>query len=167
MEACLAGWLVTYGVHRIHGITSLDLARVVAAFARRLFCPKQLASAQVKNEFTRLESFFRTRLPSLQTRRIDSLTSKALWCCYPDSVPILDNFAERALQTLSRMQWISVWKRRKVATSTLSDAWFALSNGMTDVLAKVAVENGTSPARVLDNFLWWLGQDGFETRDAA
>ena len=36
-------------------------------------------------------------------RSFASLASKALWLCYPDSVPILDRFVESAVQILTKL----------------------------------------------------------------
>jgi hypothetical protein len=36
-------------------------------------------------------------------RDVTSLTSKALWCCFPEDVPIFDNNAVSALRFLSRL----------------------------------------------------------------
>ena len=48
--------------------------------------------------------------PSRKTGRlrdVTSLTSKALWCCYPQDVPMFDDYAVRALQVISRLFRIS------------------------------------------------------------
>ena len=51
-------------------------------------------------------------------RSLTSLTSKALWCCYPDAIPIFDSYARRALWVLSRlMGWLGLGTPRNTVGS--------------------------------------------------
>jgi hypothetical protein len=62
--------------------------------------------ASIVSEYKKLEVRIQPFAPHAKAggqRKVTSLTSKALWCCYPHDVPIFDNNAERSLQMLSRL----------------------------------------------------------------
>jgi hypothetical protein len=107
--------------------------------------------------FVQLESLL-SKLNSSKgrTHGLVSLASKALWCCYPESVPIYDKNAEDALRVLGRLIDGLPQIGRTCEYNDFLCAWFQLH-------AKLKVIDST-PAhirykiRVLDRYLWTLGQ---------
>jgi hypothetical protein len=113
-------------------------------------------------EYSRLEG--RIREVSLLTRSgkprgIQSLTSKALWCCYPHDVRIFDSYAQRALYVISKLNgykceddssykdFIEVWDQAYAQVQSIVE-----SPELGQYLYKV---------RIFDRFLWHLGQRKF------
>ena len=95
-----------YRVHRIKGGVG-EVARVIVDFADER---EQLAPgcdyAAILQQFEMLYGRCSAVVPQKEDgsrRDITSLTSKALWVCYPDIIPIYDNYAEQALQVISRL----------------------------------------------------------------
>jgi hypothetical protein len=163
----VADWLIYYKVHRIKSATAIQLASVVLQYAdSHPSRSAPLSIDQIKEEFRHLRKSF---LDSLgfenhyeDAPEIDSLTSKALWCCYPSQIPILDRFAEDSLRVLTRLCGISVTPNRSRFDSFI-EAWFALYRKLKPGIESASLEGYSYKVRVLDQLLWWLGQDSFET----
>lgn len=100
-------------------------------------------------------------------RSFNSLASKALWLCYPSSVPILDDFTQSALSVISKLEadttslpetdsdyrkFVHLWK-------TLYDRYAAALN---------EIDIGTYPyrVRIFDKILWLLGEPRYGRRTA-
>ena len=164
--ASMAEWLRAYGVHRIPGVTASGLAAVVIAYADDSSLGRNagLTIPELINEFDQLRSNFKLYLhtvaPAAEGRAIESLTSKALWCCYPFSTPILDHYAENAVRMLCRLQGQKLTSRGH-RYSDFVDAWLNLY-----ALVESSIPSDASPlfpykVRVFDHMLWWLGQDNY------
>ena len=162
----VVGWLHSYSVLRtITPSTSRLLANNLLDYADTLHPGLRLfGPTQIKEEFLRLEGFLRQGASlfgkSDAPRRIDSLTSKALWCCYPHDVPMLDGNAELSLKVIARFCNVTVVSGQTRYASFV-DAWFQVYR---DVEPFIDLENYNGlryKVRVLDSFLWWAGQQSF------
>ena len=107
-------------------------------------------------------------------RDITSLTSKALWVCYPDVVPIYDNYAERALQVISHLMPLNLHEaeaqRARAAKkyAPFLDIWLQLYEQAAQVIrSAAAAANYPYDVRVLDKMLWLIGRPGYGAEKGA
>lgn len=100
--------------------------------------------AEIIRECSRLRDRIQPLAPlapkSKRQREVMSLTSKALWLCYPNDVPIFDDYALRAIQVISKI--CRIW--------------------ILPVIEKSDLHGYQYKMRVLDGFLWRLGKPDFE-----
>lgn len=164
--ASMAEWLRAYGVHRIPGVTASGLASIVIAYAddRSLGRDVGMTIPELLNEFDQLRSKFKLYLhtvaPAAERRAIESLTSKALWCCYPSSTPILDHYAENAVRMLCRLQGQKLTSNGQ-RYADFVDAWFNLYALVESSIPSDALSFFPYKVRLFDHMLWWLGQDNY------
>jgi hypothetical protein len=115
-------------------------------------------------EYGKLEGLIHQVVPlnpkSGKPREITSLTSKALWCCYPGDIPILDGYAERALQVISRICNLAPAPDQPRFAAFI-EVWFQVYDEITPVIEQANLGGFTYKIRVLDWLLWDLGQPKF------
>lgn len=100
------------------------------------------------------------RTNSGKERNVISLTSKALWCCYPEDVPIFDRNAASALAVLSRLyHWPPRLYRGEYAAFV--DVWLRAYEEIDSVIGEADLPKGTRKVRIVDGVLWYLGQVGY------
>jgi hypothetical protein len=125
-----------------------------------------LSKELIISEYEKLRERIRHVAPLRPTtgkrREVTSLTSKALWCCYPYSVPIFDGYALRALHVISRLSNMTIEKNSS-EYARFVDAWFQVYAKVEPVIELAHLDNYSYKVRVLDKFLWFLGQPNFET----
>ncbi len=153
-------WLHFMKVVRFNGKQlGLELSEGVIDFYDDPSRPKVIAAntSSLMGAFGQLQDRLSTlRKSNGKNGGITSLTSKSLWCCYPESVPIYDGNAEDALRVLGRVINGLPQLGRRCKYQDFLDAWF-------DLHAKLQVTTFT-PAhikykiRALDRYLWTLGQ---------
>jgi len=116
-------------------------------------------------EFRHLEETLRRNADLVtkggQSRRIESLTSKALWCCYPLDVPIMDAFAEAALRVIARLIGVTI-THKPTRYDQFAELWFKIYELVQPKVIDFAMHNPAYPVRVFDRYLWWLGQNSYE-----
>lgn len=89
-----------------------------------------------------------------------SLTSKALWCCYPHDVPIFDRNAASALRVISRLcHMVPAPKQPEYACFV--DVWLQVYNEVEPVIRPEDLSDCPYKVRALDRLLWYLGQGSF------
>jgi hypothetical protein len=118
---------------------------------------------RVVSGFNRLERRISEVAPHTKTgktRVLTSLTSKALWCCYPDDVPIFDNNAVSALRLISRLCRMAPGPKQSEYASFV-EVWFRVYNEVEPVISLADLSNCPYKVRVLDRLLWYLGQGSF------
>jgi len=99
-------------------------------------------------------------------RDVTSLASKALWCCYPDDVPIFDKNAANALGVISRLcHWAPGPGQSEYAS--FIDVWFRVYDEVEPVIDQAEPSNCPHKVRVLDSILWYLGKNGFYNGSAG
>src|SRR6185437_2037566 len=122
-----------------------------------------LDKEKIVAEFDRLHERIKSeapRTPAGDLRGITSLTSKALWCCYPSDVPIFDANALRALEVLSRICGIGPAPGQSEFASFV-DVWLQMYKEVEPVIQAADLSDCPYKVRVLDRLLWYLGQPGF------
>lgn len=103
---------------------------------------------------------FAPRTKNGEERDVTSLTSKALWCCYPDAVPIFDNNAAGALRVIGRLcHFAPVPKQSKYACFV--DLWLKVYAELEPVISDADLSGCPYRVRLLDRLLWYLGQSSF------
>lgn len=162
-------WLISYKVLHYYSLEDgRNIAEQVVKFAdnrtkKDLDQDKDL----VIQEFSALGKLILTVAPlapkSGKPRELTSLTSKALWCCYPYDVPIFDNYTKRALQVISRICGLKPEPSHS-GYGAFVDVWFQVYDEIKPILGQEKLSGFTYKVRVLDWLLWDLGQPSFETR---
>ena len=118
---------------------------------------------KIVNEFDKLGDCINEDVPQNRTgksRVVTSLTSKALWCCYPNDVPIFDRNAVRALGVISRVCHLAPGRNQSEYASFV-DVWLQVYSQVECVIQPADLSDCPYKVRALDRLLWYLGQDGF------
>jgi len=97
-----------------------------------------------------------------EPREVTSLTSKALWCCYPHDVPILDSHAAGALRVISRLSNMAP-EPNPSEYACFADVWFQVYGEIQSVIDEADLGGHPYRVRVLDKLLWYLGQPTFDS----
>ena len=111
---------------------------------------------RIVSEFNKLKDRFGRVTP----RRLTSLTSKALWCCYPDDIPIFDRNAAYALKVISRLCHLAPGPGQG-EYACFVDIWFQVYSEVEPVINREDLADCPYKIRVLDRLLWHLGQNTF------
>jgi hypothetical protein len=155
-------WLRYYGVLR--GLTEGDrnaVANVIVDFAdARGPMVSPFSQVEILEKFNDLHNRCTLgvrRNKDETARNLTSLTSKALWCCYPEDIPIFDSYAQRALWILSRLMGIPQPADATVYGRFVS-VWFPLYRGIERTLEDARLGNYRYKVRVFDRILWIIGQ---------
>jgi hypothetical protein len=128
-----------------------------------------LDRSEILQEFVRLHSCIKAVAPVTRNgkqRDTLSLTSKALWCCYPEDVPIYDANAVRALGVISRISGFAPTLDRSEhsAYAEFIDVWLQLYWRIEAEIRREDLIDYPYKIRVLDRLLWYLGKPGFFDR---
>jgi len=121
--------------------------------------------SQILSEYERLRERLQPAAPvskSGKLRKITSLTSKALWCCYPEDVPIFDDYAQRALQIIGRLCRIAP-EAKQSEFGSFVDVWLQLYELIEPVIDQADLKGFPYKIRVLDGLLWYLGKPSFDS----
>lgn len=107
-EEQVRNWLYYYHVLRSYPIdASRKIASKIVEFSDQRESDVLAGKPQIFSEYMKLKDYLQPFVPPApktgDPRNITSLTSKALWCCYPHSVPIYDDYSARALQVICRI----------------------------------------------------------------
>jgi hypothetical protein len=161
----LVEWLNHYKV--LMGLSSdsrTAIAHQIIAFAdERLEKSLHREKNRIVSEFNKLGARISTVVPLTaagRRRDITSLASKALWCCYPDDVPIYDKNSASALGVISRLcHWAPGPDQSGYAC--FIDVWFRAYDEVEPAIDQADPSDCPHKVRVLDSLLWYLGQNGF------
>ncbi len=92
-------------------------------------------------------------------RHVNSLCSKALWCCYPESVPIYDVNAYRSIAALSRLLQLPTTRVDKGYVAYVSQ-WMAVYRRLEPCFSDARqIARFGWKVRFFDRFLWHLTSD--------
>jgi hypothetical protein len=161
----LIDWLNRYRV--LMGLPSdgreLIAGQVIAFADEREKEPLRQDRDKILSEFDQLEDRIRRVVPRTRANRdreITSLTSKALWCCYPEDIPIFDRNARCALTVISRICQLLPAPSQSTY-SRFIDVWFQVYREVESVISPEDLSECPYKVRVLDLLLWHLGQSSF------
>lgn len=100
--------------------------------------------------------------PEAKKRNFTSLASKALWLCYPDSVPIFDGYARYAIYVLSKLQGgIALRPETEPEYSQFVHVWKQLYAKHRDTLESLDIGSYPYRVRVFDRTLWLIGRPSY------
>lgn len=165
----LRGWLRSYGVFQ--GLTSAQRDQIVdgvLAWAdgrnllRDLTTPEALADTH-RELMGAICKAFMANSPEAKKRDFTSLASKALWLCYPYSVPIFDGWARHALYIVSKIEdGVTPISERRPEYEQFVHVWKHLYTKYEWVLG--SLDMGTYPyrVRVFDRILWLIGRPSYQ-----
>ena len=120
---------------------------------------------RIISEYVCLRERIRQFAPSLKSgnpKEVTSLTSKALWCCYPYDVPIFDSYAVDALRVISRLSRIAP-EPNQSEYACFVDVWSQVYSEIVSVIEEADLNGYPYKVRVLDRLLWDLGQPSYYT----
>jgi hypothetical protein len=158
-------WLTYYKVLMFSpSDRSLAIAGRIIAFADE---PRDTSLHRDKDrivfQFNRLGELISRVAASKRTGKIPaltSLTSKALWCCYPDDVPIFDKNAACALRVISRLSHLTPGPKQS-EYACFVDLWLQVYKEVEPLIRQEDLSDCPHKVRVLDRMLWYLGQGSF------
>ena len=163
-------WLQSYHVlQSFTAETERMIAEQVIAYAdSRKHTILDMDQELILKEFKELKSRIQQVVPknkSGKPRKVTSLVSKAIWCCYPSHIPIYDSYAEHALQMISRLSDIEVPRAAKGSEKEYAqflEAWFRVFKEIEPAIDPEILKVYPYKIRVLDSLLWYIGQPKFD-----
>jgi hypothetical protein len=103
-------------------------------------------------------------------RDFTSLASKALWLCYPDSVPLFDRWTRTALYVISKIEDGITPIAEKTAESEKTPqyeqfvhVWKQLYSKYKETIENLDIDDYPYPVRVFDRILWLIGRPSYQT----
>jgi len=152
-------WLRYYGV--LQGLNTANrdaVANIIVEFAdTRGATEDPLSEVEIIGEFDNLHN----RCKSIVARRLTSLTSKALWCCYPHSIPLFDSYARRSLWVISRLMGLDrpAGNDDDIPYTRFVSVWLNLYRGVS--IDDDRLGGYPYKVRVFDRILWIIGQPDY------
>ena len=168
-EKSLLAWLHDYSALRSFTpeISQRIVEQIIAYADNRGKTTLNQNKDLIIQEYGKLEGLIHQVVPlnpkSGKPREITSLTSKALWCCYPGDVPILDDYAERALQVISRVCNLASAPNQPRFAAFI-EVWYQVYDEIRPVIDQACLSCFTYKIKVLDWLLRDLGQRKFYAR---
>jgi hypothetical protein len=159
---CLVKWFESYAVFL--GVTAAERVRIAEAVlrwtdrdkernpSRDLTTAKALADAHAELMEVVCQAYGKNH-------DFTSLASKALWLCYPNSVPIYDRNARNALHVIGKIEdGITTISEKSPKYAQFVHVWKQLYERHKGTIENLDI--GTYPyrVRVFDRVLWLIGQ---------
>jgi hypothetical protein len=160
-------WLQEYRVLRVRGIaTQRDkIADAVLKWAdsrdrdRNLDGPDALSAAHEELMKAVCDAYIDGSQNS--QRAFTSLTSKALWLCYPDKVPMFDSYARCALLVLAKLEIGIAAPPNEDDYYQFVSVWLQFYTRYLDAISSLDTDGYPYRVRVFDNILWMIGKDQY------
>ena len=162
-------WLRDYGVFR--GLEGIEAGTVVSEILK--FADDSnlgiipTSEQEIMGLFDDLHDRCRTKVHRNKDetlRDLTSLTSKALWCCYPEAIPLFDSRAGRALCVFGHLMGSNRPQRKNGSRyEPFLTVWLELYHRIEPVIDKDRDRLGGIPhkVRVFDTILWIIGGPDF------
>jgi hypothetical protein len=160
----LRKWLKSYAVFQgVKAAKQDQIAEAVCVWAddrnpsRNLTTPEALADAHADL----MEAICRAYG---NKRDFTSLTSKALWLCYPESVPIFDRNTRYALCVISKIEdGITPIAGERPKYEQFVHVWKQLYTKYKGTIEGLGMDGYRYRVRVFDRVLWLVGQPSYHT----
>ena len=160
-------WLQEYRVVRVRGIaTQRDkIADAVLRWAdsrdrdRNLDGPDALSAAHEELMKAVCDAYIDGSQNS--QRAFTSLTSKALWLCYPDKIPMFDSYARCALWVLAKLEIGIAAPPSEDDYYQFVSVWLQFYTRYLDAISSLDTDGYPYRVRVFDNILWMIGKDQY------
>lgn len=165
-EAQLRNWLAIMGVIRFFPAKTREkIVTQILEYADGSRPSGPLGSkAAILSEYEKLRQRIQSAVGlgqgASKPRGVTSLSSKALWCCYPHDVPMFDAHANKALQVISRLCWLAP-APSQIPYARYVDVWLQLYDKLKPFIDQADLKGYPYRIRVLDKLLWHLGSPGF------
>jgi hypothetical protein len=162
----LRQWLLSYNVFQ--GIDNPGRDAIVAAILqwadrrdpeRDLTTVEAITEAHVELMGVCIEAYTGT---SGKRRDFTSLASKALWLCYPASVPLYDSFTQCALWVLCKFLDTDPLPRAEPQYRQFVHIWKALYQRYENTLDEIPLGNYPYRVRIFDIILWLVGKPRYD-----
>ncbi len=153
-------WLQNYSVFQ--GISDADRMLFTAAIVKWADSRILQTDLNVEGIITAHKSLC-SALQEIQNRKFTSMASKALWLCYPKSVPMYDSFVDHSLLVISKLENIYPIPDRKSEYHQFVHIWQVLYGRYSDALA---IYESVYPyrVRIFDKILWLIGDRRYVQR---
>ncbi len=163
----IRNWLQDYKVFRVRGIaTQRDkIADAVLMWAdsrdRERYLDGPDALYAVHKEL--MKSVCDAYIHGSQNirREFTSLTSKALWLCYPDKIPMFDSYAQRALWVLAKLEIGIAAPSSGADYYQFVSVWTQFYKKYLDTISGLDTDGYPYKVRVFDRILWMIGKDQY------
>lgn len=163
-------WLNRYNAfQRLSNNIRVDVSNAVIRFAETpLKRGTILNQADIIEQFNTLYAMCSNHMPRRKNghpRDCTSITSKALWCCYPDSIPLYDSYAKRALTVMGKLdrgaQNLSLSKGSDNEYANFVAVWHYFYEQAQSSLDQLSTDYSYK-VRVFDKILWLIGKDDYQ-----
>jgi hypothetical protein len=164
-------WLRHYSV--LQGLNNQEregVASAILEFAddvrRPAVCPRQ--EAEIIRLFNDLHDRCGLQVQKRkdgEPRNLVSLTSKALWCCYPFTIPLFDSYAQRSVWSISRLMCSDqpAGKNDDMPYNRFVTVWLDLYRRVESLIDDSLLSRYPYKVRVFDKILWIIGQPEYGT----
>ena len=162
-DQAIRSWLQKYQVFQgIDGRNRLAIASAIVTWADTRDLQRDLTTADALNMAHR-------ELMGVCAcggdRGYTSLASKGLWLCYPQSVPIFDSFAQRALWIISKLEKdIVTLPESEPEYRKFVHIWKALYDRYSGTLEAIDIGKYPYRVRIFDKILWLIGEPRYGSR---
>jgi hypothetical protein len=160
-------WLQAYRVFRVRGIATRrdKIADAVLRWAdsrdrdRDLDSPDALYAAHKELMKSVCDAYIHGSQNS--RREFTSLTSKALWLCYPDKIPMFDSYAQRALWVLAKLEIGIAAPPSGADYYQFVSVWTQFYERYLDTISGLDTDGYLYRVRVFDRILLMIGKDQY------
>jgi len=161
-EDVLKNWLRSYSV--LQGLCDDQRDAVVRAILR--FADKRECDLDLSLSYNGVMTNFRELYydcKNVVQRDVTSLTSKALWCCYPSAIPLYDQYAQQSIWMISRLAGIELKNEHKPGDryGPYAEIWFAIYRALSPLIDASDLEGYPYRVRVFDKILWMIGEANY------
>lgn len=153
------GWLQSYQVFQgIEGANRPAIASAIVEWADARDTHRDLTTADALNN-AHLEMTAVCVRANGKPREFTSLASKALWLCYPDSVPLYDSFAQRALWVICKLEKdITTLPESDLEYRKFVHVWKAVYDRYVSAINSIDIGSYPYRVRIFDKILWLIGE---------
>ena len=154
----IRSWFQSYQVFQgIEGANRLAIASAVVEWADARDMHRDLTTAEALDQaHTEIAA---ACVRASGEREITSLASKALWLCYPDSVPLYDSFAQRALWVICKLEKdLVTLPENEPEYRKFVYVWKALYDRYASAISSIDIGSYPYRVRIFDKILWLLGE---------
>lgn len=166
----LKRWLQSYGVFQgLEGSERLSVVTKVLEIADENGCNADLRLSH-DELFTKFDALHKECCKLVRPnkdgsqRDLTSLTSKALWCCYPNAVPLYDRFTQHSVWLISRLAKIeppSPPRDPRDRYHPFAAMWFKMYDEVLPIIEEADLQGYPYKVRIFDKILWIAGEPNY------
>ncbi len=157
----LRSYVVLQGLNRDDEVGVADAILEFADARSRAVPTSEGEIIQLFNELHQRSSSRVRPKRNKQNRSLVSLTSKALWCCYPHEIPLFDKNADSALCVVSRLMGLVRPEDNLPQYNRFVSVWLDVYRRIESAIDDKRLEGYPYKVRVFDRILWIIGQPDY------